>query len=889
MRIKRAKRFMAFLTAAVLTASTMTVNVFADEADNTDSEYSYTDPYVLAFMGSKVPDEYRAYQSFWFSPHQSTFRNVENEEDVTTPWSNILLLYNTEAQKPIPAYCLDMVVDGERGYDYRRLNLEDSGYYSVSDAGRLRAIMNNSFPVNKEASVIENAANEWLEENEMGEITNLTGAEVLSATQYAIWSLANAGDGYLDNTPYVGTTLKPSWTYLVMFPGTKGNVTINESNKANSLNDLVDMLEEAQTDDEGNNITASNITLLSEYLLNLEPQAAKDIVISNASFESADITFEKEEDGTYTAKADVKINATINENDELKLTIKYGELSRTVALKAGGAQTITLPGLPAEAKADNLTLEINGYQTAADIFMFDAVENRGSSQTMIAYDDSRLPVHAEIQVGKKERILNIYKYGPKADTDQAGNGTQVEISADKAPVQNVEFSIYWVATKEEAAEMGLDDAKAYYESQNTSALLGKWIATVKTDVAGHALFNFSNEGQPDGVYMVVEQASSAVAEVADPFFVSVPLTNATGDGWLYEIYVYPKNNIVDDVEVDKDVTELGKKEDTADVNEEIKWIISGSIPAGMYDDTESGKVYAQKYTIKDTLDYRLTYIDDSLTVKLSDKAGEEVELNDTEDYVLTVNDVKDSEKNDTKQLVVTLTEAGIAKVVANLGTGEETPEIRVQFNAVINTVAGEEVLGEEIYNDATVEYTNYSGWSYSSNVEDLPHVHTGGLNILKYDVTDESKLLEGAQFKIARKADENDAEEDIKTLVVNGTTESVVYVDFYTTKNMNGQKADVVSTDENGKAVMYGLAYGEYYLVETKAPAGYNLLSSPVTVTIDADSHTDDKVMKVANSNRFQLPSTGGMGTTIFTVSGMMMLAAAAFVLVMKKKESEEA
>ena len=123
-----------------------------------------------------------------------------------------------------------------------------------------------------------------------------------------------------------------------MFPGTKGNVTITASSKANPLNNLVDMLEEAQTDDEGNNITASNITLLSEYLLNLEPQAAKDIVISNASFESADITFEMEEDGTYTAKADVHINATINEDDELKLTIKYGELSHTVALTAGGGE-----------------------------------------------------------------------------------------------------------------------------------------------------------------------------------------------------------------------------------------------------------------------------------------------------------------------------------------------------------------------------------------------------------------------------------------------------------------------------------------------------------------------------------------------------------------------
>ena len=126
---------------------------------------------------------------------RSTFRNVENEEDVRTPWSNILHLYNTEAQEPIPAYCLDMVVDGEKGYDYHRL------IWRIP----VSAIMNNSFPVNKEASVIENAANEWLEENEMGEITHLTDAEVLSATQYAIWALANAG--YTLRGNYIKTKL----------------------------------------------------------------------------------------------------------------------------------------------------------------------------------------------------------------------------------------------------------------------------------------------------------------------------------------------------------------------------------------------------------------------------------------------------------------------------------------------------------------------------------------------------------------------------------------------------------------------------------------------------------------------------------------------------------
>ena len=141
---------------------------------------------------------------------------------------------------------------------------------------------------------------------------------------------------------------------------------------------------------------------------------------------------------------------------------------------------------------------------------------------------------------------------------------------------------------------------------------------------------------------------------------------------------------------------------------------------------------------------------------------------------------------------------------------------------------------------------------------------------------------------IARSASDGDAADDIKKLVVNGTTKDVVYVDFYATEAMDGEKVNVAITDENGEAVIYGLAYGEYYLVEIKAPTGYNLLKKPVTVTIDSDSHTDTETIRVANSNKFQLPETGGIGTTIFTASGIMMLAGAAVVLIMKKKEEEE-
>ena len=64
--------------------------------------------------------------------------------------------------------------------------------------------------------------------------------------------------------------------------------------------------------------------------------------------------------------------------------------------------------------------------------------------------------------------------------------TTPEIAEDKTPVENVEFSIYWVGTKDEVFAKGMttaDAAEAYYAKLNRDTLLDKWIATVKTDAA----------------------------------------------------------------------------------------------------------------------------------------------------------------------------------------------------------------------------------------------------------------------------------------------------------------------------------------------------------------------------------------------------------------------
>ena len=168
----------------------------------------------------------------------------------------------------------------------------------------------------------------------------------------------------------------------------------------------------------------------------------------------------------------------------------------------------------------------------------------------------------------------------------------------------------------------------------------------------------------------------------------------------------------------------------------------------------------------------------------------------------------------------------------------------------------------------------------------MPKVYTGGTGILKLDSAS-GEALKDASFKIARDATpaEISAGKAV-ALTVEDEEKQVVFVTFYTDDALTNPVQEH-TTGEDGKILMYGLAYGTYYILETKAPSGYNLLTEPVTVEIDADSHQEEELVKVYNT-KFLLPETGGIGTGIFTAFGVIFMGSA-FVLTLcclRKKEN---
>lgn len=209
----------------------------------------------------------------------------------------------------------------------------------------------------------------------------------------------------------------------------------------------------------------------------------------------------------------------------------------------------------------------------------------------------------------------------------------------------------------------------------------------------------------------------------------------------------------------------------------------------------------------------------------------------------------------------------------------------VTYSATV--AANATIAGAGNTNKAKLEYNG----KHSTEEETTTYVWK--LNVHKYALnsTNNEVALSGAKFVLYRM--DGDTKKYAK--LTNNKIDGWV--------NDKGN-ATTLETSGTGDILIEGLNEGTYYLEETEAPAGYNKLTEPIEVEITATtsvtsgsetvqyknssetSYTPatDATVKVLNSAGTQLPSTGGIGTTLFYVIGGVLMAVAAVLLVTKKR-----
>lgn len=231
-------------------------------------------------------------------------------------------------------------------------------------------------------------------------------------------------------------------------------------------------------------------------------------------------------------------------------------------------------------------------------------------------------------------------------------------------------------------------------------------------------------------------------------------------------------------------------------------------------------------------------------------------------------------------------------VVFTNGTLKPNDVVTVSYSATLNNKAV--IAGAGNPNETKLSYTDTNNKSHET-VPSVTHTYTWQVDVYKYTMKDNKETpLAGAQFVLYKTVNNVKyyAVVDANNKITGWTTEGVK-----PEENADESKtyASVFTTTASGKFTITGLDSDTYYLEEIVAPAGYNMLKDPITVTVKDDGTvtygnniTANPDVKVLNQSGTELPSTGGMGTTIFYVLGGVLMAGAFVLLVVRKRMRAE-
>ena len=472
----------------------------------------------------------------------------------------------------------------------------------------------------------------------------------------------------------------------------------------------------------------------------------------------------------------------------------------------------------------------------------------------------------------KDQTINLYKLFDVTES-KSGETTNYAYTVNntyKAALASV-LKIDETSKDEEFAaavtKLGSDNATAVQKFANdftAEALTKKLSATATSNKIEESKTAYTFSNLAAGYYLVYVTGGKEIQSS----LVTVDATNS--------------------VNLKTEAPSIEKKADkeTVSIGQVVKYTVTGSIP-----DTTGYDQY--QYIIHDELSKGLDFVKNADGDALDKATEANVTIAFTESGITPAGTTPTS---------ATLSGEGNRTMALDLSAWVKANQTNkgkvftVTYYAKVNANA---VVTEK--NSAQLEYGNKPDETTTTTPSEAK-TPTYPLNILKKKKGSEDKLA-GAKFKLYSSEADANANDAAKAIKVSPVVAGVAGNYVVDPESSTTEFESVASIDEKGYNLhVNGLAAGDYWLVETEAPAGYNKLTAPIKVTIekstdavdanqwtlkDADGKKiDSKIVTIENSTGSLLPSTGGMGTIIFAVIAAILVLGVAVSFIRDKRKN---